>query len=64
MNFLPQRRRLLFLQGRELLNSEERFRLLVDSARDYAMFFLDIDNRIVDWNIGAERITGYRVPKS
>lgn len=44
---------------RELLNSEERFRLLVDSARDYAMFFMDIDGRIVDWNIGAERITGY-----
>jgi PAS domain S-box-containing protein len=45
--------------GRMLLNSEERYRLLVDSAQDYAMFFLDTDNRILDWNIGAERITGY-----
>jgi PAS domain S-box-containing protein len=45
--------------GRSLLNSEERYHLLVDSAQDYAMFFLDTDNRIVDWNIGAERIIGY-----
>jgi PAS domain S-box-containing protein len=42
-----------------LLGGEERFRLLVENARDYSIFFLDVDNRIVDWNIGAERIVGY-----
>jgi PAS domain S-box-containing protein len=46
--------------GPLLLNSDERYRLLVDSAQDYAMFFLDTNNCIVDWNIGAERITGFR----
>jgi PAS domain S-box-containing protein len=42
-----------------LLDAEERFRLLIDSAHDYAIFFVDVENRIVDWNIGAERIVGY-----
>jgi len=40
--------------------SEERFRLLVESVRDYAIFMLDPDGRIVSWNAGAERIKGYR----
>lgn len=40
--------------------SEERFRLLVEAVRDYAIFMLDTDGRIVSWNIGAERIKGYK----
>jgi PAS domain S-box-containing protein len=43
-----------------LRRSEERFRLLVQSVRDYAIFMLDPDGRIVNWNEGAERIKGYR----
>jgi PAS domain S-box-containing protein len=39
--------------------SEERFRLLVEGTRDYAMFLLDTQRRIVHWNYGAERIFGY-----
>jgi PAS domain S-box-containing protein len=39
--------------------SEERFRLLVESVRDYAIFMLDPDGRILTWNAGAERIKGY-----
>ncbi|HSH37198.1 MAG TPA: PAS domain S-box protein, partial [Chthoniobacterales bacterium] len=39
--------------------SEERFRLLVEGARDYAMFLLDLDNRITYWSRGAERIFGW-----
>jgi diguanylate cyclase (GGDEF)-like protein/PAS domain S-box-containing protein len=42
-----------------LHQSEERFRLLVENARDYAIFMLDADGRIESWNIGAERIFGY-----
>jgi PAS domain S-box-containing protein len=38
---------------------EERFRLLVDSVRDYAIFMLDPEGVIVTWNTGAERIKGY-----
>ncbi len=40
-------------------HSEERFRLLVESVKDYAIFMLDSDGIIVSWNAGAERITGY-----
>ncbi len=43
-----------------LRESEERFRLLVESVRDYAIFMLDPTGRIATWNIGAERIKGYR----
>jgi PAS domain S-box-containing protein len=42
-----------------LRQSEERFRLLVQGVRDYAIFMLDPDGRIVSWNDGAEAITGY-----
>ena len=40
--------------------SEERFRLLVESVRDYAIFMLDPQGRVLTWNAGAERIKGYR----
>jgi len=42
-----------------LRESEERFRLLIDSVRDYAIFMLDPAGRIATWNAGAERINGY-----
>ncbi|WIG99507.1 PAS domain-containing sensor histidine kinase [Myxococcus sp. SDU36] len=40
--------------------SEERFRLLIDSVKDYAIFMLDTQGRVQTWNTGAERIKGYR----
>jgi PAS domain S-box-containing protein len=43
-----------------LEESEGRFRLLVESVRDYAIFMLDTEGRITSWNQGAERIKGYR----
>jgi hypothetical protein len=39
--------------------SEERFRLLVDSVRDYAIFMLDADGIVRSWNAGAQAIKGY-----
>ena len=42
-----------------LRESEERFRLLVQSVKDYAIFMLDPDGRVASWNEGAERIKGY-----
>ncbi|MGA7260038.1 MAG: PAS domain S-box protein [Stellaceae bacterium] len=42
-----------------LRESEERFRLLVESVQDYAIFMLDLDGRIASWNAGAERVRGY-----
>jgi len=44
---------------RELRQSEERFRILVEGVSDYAIFMLSPDGRIVSWNEGAERIQGY-----
>ena len=41
-------------------SSEERFRLLVESVKDYAIFMLDPHGFVATWNIGAERIKGYR----
>jgi PAS domain S-box-containing protein len=43
-----------------LLDSEERFRLLVANVRDYAIFMLDPDGRVATWNLGAERLKGWR----
>ena len=39
--------------------SEERFRLLVESLEDYAIYMLDPNGRVTNWNAGAERLTGY-----
>jgi PAS domain S-box-containing protein len=43
-----------------LRDSQARFRLLVESVRDYAIFMLDPDGCVVSWNRGAEWIKGYR----
>ena len=39
--------------------SEERYRLLVRGARDFAIVMLDVEGRVADWNAGGERIFGY-----
>jgi PAS domain S-box len=43
----------------ELRASEERFRLLVQSVTDYAIYMLDPEGHISSWNAGAERFKGY-----
>jgi PAS domain S-box-containing protein len=43
-----------------LAESEERFRLLVESITDYAILMLDPQGLVTTWNRGAERIKGYR----
>ena len=43
-----------------LRESERRFRLFVGGVTDYAIFMLDPDGVITNWNAGAERIKGYR----
>jgi PAS domain S-box-containing protein len=40
--------------------SEERFRILVENVKDYAIYGLDPLGRILSWNAGAEAISGYR----
>lgn len=47
-------------EARALIESERRFRHLVQGVTDYAIFMLDPTGRITNWNAGAERIKGYR----
>jgi PAS domain S-box-containing protein len=39
--------------------SEEQFRLLVHGVTDYAIYMLDPEGRVTNWNLGAQRIKGY-----
>ncbi len=55
-----EERRALLQAGQALRGSEERFRLLVEGARDYAILMLDPGGMVTSWNSGAERILGYR----
>ncbi|HET6234591.1 MAG TPA: PAS domain S-box protein [Acetobacteraceae bacterium] len=43
----------------QLRESEHRFRLLVEAVTDYAIFMLDPEGYVVNWNPGAERLKGY-----
>src|SRR4028119_664912 len=42
-----------------LRESEERFRRLVEAAKDYAIFMTDAEGRVSTWNEGAARLFGY-----
>lgn len=42
-----------------LKQSEQQFRLLVQSVTDYAIYMLDPEGRVSNWNLGAQRIKGY-----
>ena len=42
-----------------LRENQEQFRLLVQGVTDYAIFLLDKDGRVSNWNPGAQRIKGY-----
>lgn len=43
----------------ELRRSEERFRFLLQSVTDYAIYMLDTEGHVTSWNAGAERFKGY-----
>src|SRR5882672_6133047 len=43
-----------------LRESEQRFRMLVEGVRDYAIIMLDSEGNITSWNTGAELVQGYR----
>ena len=44
-----------------LRDNEERFRALIESIEDYAIFMLDARGNVVTWNEGAGKLTGYPV---
>src|SRR3954471_4244706 len=47
----------------ELLDSERRYRQLIEAVVDYAIFQLDPLGNVTTWNPGAERIKGYAPPE-
>lgn len=48
------------LLQRSLSESEQRFRLLIEGLKDYAIYLVDADGVINTWNPGAERLLGYK----
>lgn len=55
----PQPRRQLSAVPGKFKETEDLFRLLVGSVKDYAIFVLDPDGHVMTWNEGAQRINGY-----
>jgi len=45
--------------AKALTQSEERFRLVVENVRDYAIFQVDSEGRIITWNDGAGQLLGW-----
>src|SRR5581483_4811946 len=45
--------------AKALVESEERFRLVVESVRDYAIFQMDRQGQIITWNAGAQHLLGW-----
>src|SRR5688572_24961247 len=48
------------ITAEKLQQTEEQFRLLVESVRDYAIYMLSKDGIVITWNSGAQRIKGYQ----
>ena len=47
------------MAGNKHLVDPRLYKLLVEQAKDYALFLLDRDGRIMSWNAGAQRLKGY-----
>ena len=47
------------MENTTLQVGRESYQVLIESIRDYAIFFVDADGFVVDWNKGAEEIKGY-----
>ncbi|GAB2777648.1 PAS domain-containing sensor histidine kinase [Rhabdobacter roseus] len=47
----------------EAQEREMRYRLLVEGMKDYAIFLLDPQGRIMTWNEGGQRLKGYSAPE-
>src|SRR5260370_3456957 len=56
---LQQKLEVLEYQSK-MRETERRFRMLVEAVQDYAIFTLDADGHVNTWNVGAERLKGYK----
>ena len=50
----------LNLMNESLQKSEERYHLMVEEVQDYAILYLDRQGTVENWNLGAEKIKGYK----
>src|SRR3954469_21383463 len=41
------------------ISTDELLRLVIDEAKDFAIFLLDADGTVISWNAGARRMFGY-----
>jgi PAS domain S-box-containing protein len=57
---VKQRTKELSLINESLKKSEERYHLMVGEVQDYAILYLNTNGTIENWNMGAEKIKGYR----
>jgi len=44
---------------RDLAKTNQRYRLLIDGVKDYALFTVDRAGSVISWNSGAERLFGF-----
>lgn len=54
------RTRELNLMNESLQKSEERYHLMVEEVQDYAILYLNHEGIVENWNLGAEKIKGYK----
>lgn len=54
------RTRELILMNESLQKSEERYHLMVEEVQDYAILYLNHEGIIENWNLGAQKIKGYK----
>jgi PAS domain S-box-containing protein len=47
-------------KNEELKRSEQRYHKMISEVKDYAIISLDKDGKILDWNLGAEKLKGYK----
>jgi PAS domain S-box-containing protein len=50
----------LSLMNESLQKSEERYHLMVEEVQDYAILYLNHEGTVENWNLGAEKIKGYK----
>src|SRR4051812_27710564 len=44
---------------RKLLEAEERYKIFIEEVSDYGMYIMDLNGKIMTWNVGAQRLKGY-----
>ena len=57
---VKERTKELILINESLEKSEERYHLMVDEIQDYAILYIDKNGIVENWNVGAQKIKGYK----